>query len=116
MRRSRSAAVTRSVVILGSARPGRGLFSQCRPRDHDHDNHDVDLDDARTDDIDDEHLFHDDYDDHRRRPPVAPCTAGQLKVVAQEGTGAAGSIFSPVNVSEHLDNGLHARRQARHHA
>ncbi len=26
------------------------------------------------------------------------CLAGQLKVVAMEGTGAAGSIFSPVNV------------------
>lgn len=30
--------------------------------------------------------------------PGAPCTASQLKVVALEGTGAAGSIFSPVNV------------------
>ncbi|MGO9149241.1 MAG: DUF4232 domain-containing protein [Acidimicrobiales bacterium] len=30
---------------------------------------------------------------------IAPCAAGQLKVVALEGTGAAGSIFSPVNVS-----------------
>ena len=30
---------------------------------------------------------------------IAPCTASQLKVVALEGTGAAGSIFSPVNVS-----------------
>ena len=30
---------------------------------------------------------------------IAPCTASQLKVVAPEGTGAAGSIFSPVNVS-----------------
>ena len=28
----------------------------------------------------------------------APCAASQLKVVALEGTGAAGSIFSPVNL------------------
>lgn len=28
----------------------------------------------------------------------APCVASQLKLVAQQGTGAAGSIFSPVNV------------------
>ena len=33
------------------------------------------------------------------QPGPTPCAASQLKVVAMEGTGAAGSIFSPVNVS-----------------
>jgi len=32
------------------------------------------------------------------QPGPTPCAASQLKVVAMEGTGAAGSIFSPVNV------------------
>ncbi len=32
------------------------------------------------------------------QPGPTPCAASQLKAVAMEGTGAAGSIFSPVNV------------------
>ena len=32
------------------------------------------------------------------QPGPTPCAASQLKVVAMEGTGAAGSIFGPVNV------------------
>ena len=99
-----------------AVRDHRRLGRRCRwllsehDRDHDHDqaNSGDDLDDACTYDLDDEHLFHHDYDDYNpanagcsvHREPAEGCRAGRNRSRRVD--------LQPRQRGEYLDSGLHA--------
>ncbi len=97
MRRSRSAAVTRLVVILGSAALVAGCSQTAVPgTTTTTTTTTTSTTPAATTST--TSTSSTTTTTTTQQTPGAPCTASELKVVALEGTGAAGSIFSPVNV------------------
>jgi hypothetical protein len=85
--------------------PSRRLFSD---HDHDHDcaDHDVNLDDACTYDLDNEYLF-DDHDD--LQPARANSVCRQPTEGCRDGRNRSGRFdLQPRQRVEHLNNGLHA--------